>query len=121
MRRASRVQRASFALLLPLLASSSIFAQGYRVLCQDAGVLPNELTQGSDGTFYGTDAGGGNNLAGIVFKMDASCTRTILHTFGDVPDDGQGPRGGLLVASDGFLYGTTASGGSSGIGQGLTY
>jgi uncharacterized repeat protein (TIGR03803 family) len=116
MRRTSFVPSLSLALVLSFLASSTLLAQGYRKICQDQGVLPNELTQGSDGTFYGTYAGGGNNLAGVVFKMDASCTTTILHTFGDVMNDGQGPRGGLLLASDGFLYGTTASGGSDGNG-----
>jgi uncharacterized repeat protein (TIGR03803 family) len=91
-------------------------AQGYRLVCPNGGIGPNPLTQDANGNFYGTTTGGGNNLGGTVFKMDpATCTVTVLHHFGGA-GDGKWPYDGVTVANDGFLYGTTVSGGSDNYG-----
>jgi uncharacterized repeat protein (TIGR03803 family) len=49
----------------------------------------------------------------------------ILHNFGDGPDDGRAEDGGVIIASDGRLYGTTGLGGSYrdilGQGQGTVF
>jgi uncharacterized repeat protein (TIGR03803 family) len=70
------------------------------------------LVQGLDGNFYGTTANGGRELCnvgcGTVFKITPDGTLTTLHEF--VRTDGQNPQGGLVLASDGILYGTTSSG-----------
>jgi uncharacterized repeat protein (TIGR03803 family) len=47
--------------------------------------------------------------------MTPSGTLTTLHSFAGYPTDGIGPYGGLVQATNGYLYGTTVSGGS-GIG-----
>jgi len=96
--------------------------------------------EGRDGALYGTTLSGGSKDAGTVFKLkkDGSGYR-ILHTFsgslGLKPDskgmmsgvqngvptkfsdagDGSGPTG-LVVGSDGSLYGTTEFHGKNGSG-----
>src|SRR5204863_1604845 len=68
------------------------------------------LTQGSDGSFYGTTTGWSY---GTVFKVDAAGTLTTLHRF-DGTDGGAPSGGGLFLGNDGSLYGTTMCGGTSG-------
>jgi uncharacterized repeat protein (TIGR03803 family) len=71
----------------------------------------------SAGNLYGTTNGGGDSGCatggcGLVYKLDASGTMTILHTF-------QGPEGAfpangfLLRDASGNLYGVTVAGGQS--------
>ena len=70
------------------------------------------LVQANDGNFYGvTYIGGAKNL-GSVFKITPSGTYTLLHSFAGYPSDGTHPRSGLIVGSDGNLYGTTLQGGA---------
>jgi uncharacterized repeat protein (TIGR03803 family) len=71
------------------------------------------LVQGSDGNFYGTTVGGGTNNWGTVFKISAGGTLTTLYSFTGYPNDGAGPRAGLVQGSDGFFYGTTSAGGTN--------
>jgi len=51
---------------------------------------------------------------GTIFKIDPSGNLTTLHSFAGT--DGAHPRGRLIEASDGNLYGTTVSGGSADVG-----
>src|SRR5271167_281288 len=76
--------------------------------CAD-GWLPNGgLVQATDGNFYGTTAAGGTNGWGTVFKITAAGSLTTLHSFDDL-FDGSGPLDAQLVlAPDGYFYGTTA-------------
>jgi uncharacterized repeat protein (TIGR03803 family) len=67
------------------------------------------LTEGPDGTLYGTSCMGGIYNRGTVFKYRAGVVETI-HSFSGV-EDGQCPIGGVTFGSDGFLYGTTFFGG----------
>ena len=76
----------------------------------EAGVI-----QGSDGNFYGNTLQGGASGLGTVFKLTASGTETILHSFAGA-SDGANPGANLLQGSDGNLYGSTAAGGTSGDG-----
>jgi uncharacterized repeat protein (TIGR03803 family) len=68
------------------------------------------------GKFYGTTQGGGASGCGTVFeftppaKTGQSGTVTILHSFKVI--DGNSPIGGLVMGTDGYLYGTTMQGGS---------
>jgi uncharacterized repeat protein (TIGR03803 family) len=78
------------------------------------GVWPTAgLVEGTDGALYGTTDTGGSNRAGTVFKLNKDGSGySVLHTFGNADDDGDGPWGGLVQGSGGALYGTTSSGGT---------
>ncbi len=79
-----------------------------------------DLCLASDGMLYGTcyDLGpGGNGVGGIWrIKPDGSGYK-VLHVFKTAGyPTGRAPVGGLVQASDGFLYGTTQGGVDSGVG-----
>ena len=68
------------------------------------------LTQGSDGNYYGTTAGGGDSAGkGTIFQITPTGTFTTLYQFGG--SDGSQPQAGLVLGSDGNFYGVTSSGG----------
>ena len=73
------------------------------------------LVQDNGGTFYGTTTAGGAYGRGTVFKLAADGLFTSLYSFTG-GNDGSNCAGGLLLASDGNLYGTTVSGGVYGLG-----
>jgi uncharacterized repeat protein (TIGR03803 family) len=77
------------------------------------------LTLGSDGNFYGTCEQGGNRQYGTLFKMTPQGEITPLVHFANNAIDGIRPYGGLTLASDGSLYGTTQEGGTSADNQQL--
>jgi uncharacterized repeat protein (TIGR03803 family) len=80
------------------------------------------LVQGSDGSFYGTTAIGGNNGSanggyGTVFKISTNGALTSLYSFTpNNENEGNVPAGGLVQGRDGNLYGTTWGGGTWGNG-----
>ncbi|MBU6399913.1 MAG: putative Ig domain-containing protein, partial [Verrucomicrobia bacterium] len=99
---------------------------GYTVLYSFGSVVGDgvepyygRLVQGSDGALYGTTMSGGSNGGGTVFKLTTldgiSYTETVLHSFPFL-ESGAGPWGGLVLASDGALYGTTYMGGGGTLG-----
>ena len=74
------------------------------------------LVQGTDGSLFGTTQFGGLAGKGAIFKVSTNGTGfTTLHAFG-VGADGQSPQAPLLIGIDGALYGTTAGGGTGGLG-----
>jgi uncharacterized repeat protein (TIGR03803 family) len=78
--------------------------------CAD-GAAPNGLIQASDGNLYGTTTSGGIG-GGTVFSMTTTGTLTTLSDFCKPSCTGlYSPQAGLIQASDGDLYGTTAFGG----------
>jgi uncharacterized repeat protein (TIGR03803 family) len=84
------------------------------------GIEPFEaLAQAPDGNFYGTTVVGGAvdtcnppYGCGTVFKITSSGALTTLHRFDNT--DGANPYAGLIQATDGDFYGTTAGGGTNG-------
>lgn len=69
------------------------------------------LVEGTDGRLYGTTSAGGASRLGTVFAIAKNGSGfTLLHSFSG--RDGAYPRGGLVLAPDGFLYGTAPAGGS---------
>jgi uncharacterized repeat protein (TIGR03803 family) len=82
--------------------------------CLD-GYTPAALVQGTNGTFYGTTAGGGSNEAGTVFSLTSGGTLTTLYAFCSSGNctNGENPYAGLIQATNGNFYGTTNIGGPS--------
>lgn len=80
------------------------------------GVNPNgSLVQANNGKIYGMTGDGGNNGLGVIYSLDlASLTYTKLKDFDSI--DGAHPRGSLVSANDGKLYGVTPLGGSHNAG-----
>ncbi len=79
------------------------------------------LVQVSNGqltpSLYGTTSAGGAHGDGTVFKITTGGTLTTMFNFNHVGIvDGSQPRGLLLRAADGDLYGTTTRGGSHNAG-----
>ncbi len=71
------------------------------------------LVQGVDGVLYGTTSSGGSG-SGIVFAVNTDGSGyQILHSFAGGSSDGAGPSAGLILGSDGSLYGTTVYGGAN--------
>ena len=76
------------------------------------------LVQIANGDLYGTTYEGGADftgeyLAGTVFKITPGGTLTTLHNFAGYPTDGSFPIAGLVLGTNGDLYGTTYVGGAS--------
>jgi uncharacterized repeat protein (TIGR03803 family) len=76
----------------------------------------------SAGNLYGTAFGGGANGFGVVWELSNSSgtwTETVLHSFANAPD-GANPGSGLVMDSNGNLYGLAFAGGS-GNGKGCVF
>src|SRR5258708_5418543 len=79
----------------------------------DGEAVSAPLVQGSDGNLYGVASSGGNaGLCGTIFKLSTSGQLLWTYLF-PCGMGGLSPVGPLAPASDGNLYGTTASGGNS--------
>jgi uncharacterized repeat protein (TIGR03803 family) len=80
------------------------------------GVYPSgALVFDSQGNLYGTTSQGGEYNSGIVYKLAPSgstWTESVLYSFKGVDNDGGNPEAGLVLDSEGNLYGTTAGGGT---------
>ena len=118
----SPLRRILMALFLPalLLAPRGVGAQGYLALhsfdtALGASPIAPLLQNPADGFLYGTTFAGGAHSVGTVFKMDADGGNfAVLHDFNST--DGALPDAGLILASNGLLYGMTAAGGTFGKG-----
>ena len=82
----------------------------------DGATPSGALVLATDGNFYGTTQFGGTSSncsggCGTVFNITPSGTLTTLHSFNSA--DGALLIAGLIQASDGNFYGTTALGGTS--------
>jgi uncharacterized repeat protein (TIGR03803 family) len=76
------------------------------------GMYPLEsLIQASDGQLYGTTASGGTNNYGTIFLYNIPFNYLFVPYNFTGFADGATPKGSLLQASNGSLYGTTHSGG----------
>lgn len=110
---------AFLALLLAATFTSSGTARAALVLqtLQGFGTNPKnpraDLVRANDGNFYGTtEFGGTNGENGTVYRITPNGAFTSLFSFNG--NNGSRPSAGLLLASDGNLYGTTAFGGANG-------
>ena len=73
------------------------------------------LVVGPGGALYGPTKYGGTDGYGTLFRLETNGTFTKLHDFSGT-NDGANPSTALVMGSDGALYGSTPSGGSSGGG-----
>jgi uncharacterized repeat protein (TIGR03803 family) len=80
---------------------------------KDGNYLTSGLLLDAKGNLYGTDAFGGDIDCGcgVVFKLTGK-QLTVLHSFKG-PPDGAIPVAGVIMDSEGNLYGTTNGGGES--------
>jgi uncharacterized repeat protein (TIGR03803 family) len=68
------------------------------------------------GSLYGTtEACGGSEGAGIVWKVTQSGTESVLHRFDG--SRGASPQAGVIMDGQGNLYGDTAAGGAFNFGN----
>jgi uncharacterized repeat protein (TIGR03803 family) len=87
--------------------------------CQEGGGVPGALVQiQPNGDLYGTTTSGGSNGAGTVFMITPGGALTTLYNFCSESGctDGGTPLNGLVQATNGYLYGTTSTGGANGNG-----
>jgi uncharacterized repeat protein (TIGR03803 family) len=118
---------AVFSLTPPAVAGGSwTYTLLHTFLGGNEGNFPaGALIQDESGNLYGTTEGGGPTNDGTVFELSppltgqTTWTETILYTFKGGTVDGQDPVGGLLLGSNGTLYGTTYSGDKS--NDGIVY
>ena len=115
---------AAFHTAFVVFATAVIFstlshAAGYKKVYSFAGGSDGRdpaspLTFDSAGDAYGTTAAGGDFDLGTVFMLTPSGEEQVLYSF-QGGGDGSDPHGGVILDSDGNLYGTTVAGGSGGI------
>jgi uncharacterized repeat protein (TIGR03803 family) len=99
------------------VSTSGVLLSDYSFPGGTLGTVPiGALIQAKDGNFYGATYGGGfTNGDGTIFKMTQAGTVSTLYTFKG-GSDGELPLSGLMQATDGYLYGTTALGGANDVG-----
>jgi uncharacterized repeat protein (TIGR03803 family) len=98
----------------PIALLAQNFTTLHRFDSTDGAFPAAGLIQATDGNLYGATQGGGPNGYGTVFKITPSGTLTTLYDFCSQSGcpDGYSPNG-LVQATDGNFYGTTAGGGAN--------
>jgi len=92
------------------ISSAGAYATIHSFSGSDGSEPYGNLLQASDGRLYGTTYRGGTYDHGTVFSIDTAGTSfSSLHSL--TLEEGAGPVGGLIQASDGKLYGVTNAGG----------
>jgi len=88
---------------------TDIYTKKYDFVETEGNVPQENLIQASNGKLYGITANGGLNGLGVIFEFDIEANSyTNKYDFNGI--DGRIPRGGLLQASNGKLYGVAAGG-----------
>ena len=93
--------------------ASNVFMKLYDFV--NIGNPAGSLVQASDGLFYGMTTFGGNSDLGTIFSFDIIYnTLNVVHEFNGT--NGSKPKGSLIKAFDGKLYGMTTEGGINNMG-----
>ena len=86
------------------------------------GSMPRgSLYSASDGNLYGMTTAGGTNGLGILFQYNPGSTSVVKKIDFNGSNGAAPSGGGLFKASNGKLYGTTASGGANNVGTLFEY
>ena len=82
--------------------------------CKDGANPLADLVIDTNGNLYGTTLKGGASGKGTVFEVTANGSETVLYNFCSQPGcrDGSSPKAGLILDTNGNLYGTTYYGGA---------
>jgi len=95
---------------------------GYRIVArftpEQGSMLNGSLVQDAAGDLYVTAMVGGARGRGSVARVSPHGQVTVLHSF-ERPRQGLNPQHGLILASDGFFYGSTMAGGA--VNQGTIF
>ncbi len=79
----------------------------------EKGISPRgELVETTPGKFYGTTATSGTNSNGTIFSCNVN-TGVVVNELNLTTAQGAGSEAGLILGSDGLLYGTCAAGGNA--------
>jgi hypothetical protein len=118
------VKTLTLCLALLVMSCTLAFGQAYKILYSfgaahsDAAYPSSNLITDSTGNLCGVAFGGGAWGEGAVYELTpgtaGSWTESVLYSFcSDFPNctDGEDPDGGLIIDSEGNLYGTTYRGG----------
>ncbi len=98
--------------------TTSIYAKKFDFASINGKFPYSSLIQASDGMLYGmTTSGGagGTSGLGVLFKYNPT-TSNYINILDFAGINGESPRGALLQASDGMLYGMTITGGANNMG-----
>ena len=74
-----------------------------------------EVVQSASGKIYGVSSLDGTDDVGTLVEVDPT-TKAVKRLMSFAGPDGRNPNTGLMIASNGKIYGTSSSGGSSGNG-----
>jgi len=85
-------------------------------LTNDDGQPCAGLVEGTNGMLFGTTSVGITNNWGTIFALNKNGSGYAVLKLFTNSASGRGPHSGLMLGSDGVLYGTTRSGGSSNSG-----
>lgn len=84
--------------------------------------IEGNIVEASDGNIYGVTSSGGSSNEGTLFQYTLSNMSPALNTLVNFAGaNGSAPSGGLVLGSDGYLYGVTQTGGSNGDGTLFQY
>src|SRR5215472_14451829 len=106
-----------FHLLTPIGSRAQTFETLVTFSGANGGLPTWPLVQGMDGNLYGSTSYGGTGQ-GTIFRINSAGQLTTLYNFCSLTscEDGQYPYGGVIEATDGNFYGTTAGGGTNNYG-----
>jgi uncharacterized repeat protein (TIGR03803 family) len=100
------------------LASDGTYSTAFQFSIDSTtdGAIPfGPLYRDTQGRLYGPTQEGGTYNKGVIFRINADATETVLHAFGGGSD---GSYPGVVIADgSGNLYGTTAEGGDTACGS----
>jgi len=107
----------------PLYSFAASGEAGLELATNADGLIPGSLVPAADGSFYGFAQFGGLNGTGTLFQFSTSGGLTLLYTFfvGPMGDNGVtnslgAEPSGIVLDSNGTLYGTARTGGANGFG-----